>query len=71
MGEVVILDVETSLDIPADRVLEAAVGNCDPAVVIGYDAQGELYFAANVADKRQVLWLLEAAKRKLFDAAGE
>jgi len=71
MGEVVILNVETSLDIPADRVLEAAVGNCDPVVVIGYDAQGELYFAANAADKRQVLWLLEAAKRKLFNAVGE
>jgi hypothetical protein len=71
MGEVVVLGGETTLDIPADRVLEAAVGHCDPAVVIGYDSDGELYFAANVADKRQVLWLLEAAKRELFAAVGE
>ena len=70
MGEVVILDMETSLDIPADRVLEAAVGCVDPVVVIGYDEEGGLYFASSVADKRQVLWLLEAAKRELFDAVG-
>lgn len=71
MGEVVVLNMDTTLDIPADRVLEAAVGNVDPVVAVGYDAAGELYFAANVADTRQVLWLLEAAKRALFDTAGE
>jgi hypothetical protein len=66
MGTVTILDTNTTLDIPADRVLEGAIGRINPAVVIGYDAENELYLASSVADKSQVLWLIEAAKRELF-----
>jgi hypothetical protein len=71
MGEVVELDVVTRLDIPAERVLrQATEDNLESAVVIGY-RDGEFYFASSLADGGDVLWLLELAKRKLFETADE
>lgn len=63
---VIFLNNETSLDIPADRVLEAAVGELDSAVVIGYDKDGNLYTASSLADGGDVLWLLELCKNRLM-----
>ena len=34
--------------------------------MIGYDAEGDEYFAASVADDADVVWLLERAKHKLI-----
>lgn len=70
MSNVVILPVITRLDGPADRAIEAAASaNLETVVVIGWDADGDFYFASNKADGGDVLWLLELAKRKLFEAA--
>jgi hypothetical protein len=71
MGTVTVLNTNTTLEVPADRVLEAAIGKVNPVVVIGYDVENDLYLASSDADVREVLWLLEAAKRELFDVAGE
>jgi hypothetical protein len=69
MNNVVILPVVTRLDLPAQRTLDAACdANLETAVVIGWDADGDFYFASNKADGGDVLWLLELAKRKLFEA---
>jgi hypothetical protein len=69
LGDVVLLNVVTRLDIPVQRVLDGAVNaDLEKVVVIGYDKEGEFYFASNKADKVSVLWLLEQAKRELFDA---
>jgi hypothetical protein len=57
----------TRLDLPADRILEEAMGKLDQTVVIGYDKDGELYVASSVADGADILWFLEVAKRKLFE----
>lgn len=67
MGEVVNLNNITRLDIPADRVLEAAVGNLDKVVVIGYDKEGAEYFASSIADGGTVLWLMEKMKKALLN----
>jgi hypothetical protein len=57
----------TRHDIPVERILEAAGGaGLRVAVVIGYDAEGDEYFAASVADDADVVWLLERAKHKLI-----
>lgn len=57
----------TRHDIPVERILEAAGGaGLRVAVVIGYDAEGDEYFAASVADGADVVWLLERAKHKLI-----
>ena len=69
MGEVVTLPCITTLDIPADRVLQAAVGKLDHVVIIGYDKDGEEYFAANFSDGGEVLWHMERAKMKLLRQA--
>jgi hypothetical protein len=60
----------TRLDIPVDRVLDAAKGELhgpSGVVVIGWDDDGELYFASSVADGGEVLWLLEKAKIALLE----
>lgn len=66
---VITLNNITSLDIPAERVLREAIPELKDAVVIGFDNEGEFYFASSKADGANVLWLLEVAKKKLIEAA--
>ena len=63
---VVYLDVETRLDLPADRVLEQALGKMDHVVIVGYDTEGNEYFASSKADAAEVIFHLERAKYKLL-----
>lgn len=56
----------TKFDIPVDRVLSAAIGNLKGVVILGYDADGEQYFATTYADGGEVLWLLEKCKHELM-----
>jgi len=66
MGEVVVLNNITSLDIPADRVLEQAIDKLEKVVIMGYTKDGEEYFASSVADGGTVLWLMEKTKKALL-----
>ena len=61
------LEVVTRLDIPVERVLEQAKDNLSDVVLIGWDKEGEFYFASNKADGGDVLWLLEKAKKVLLE----
>ena len=72
MGDVIPLGNITRLDLPVDRVLEQAKGKlADGAVVVlGWDAEGELFFASNKADGGEVIWLLEMAKKRLLEISG-
>lgn len=68
MGEVVELGVVTSLPMPSEKLLRKALeGGVTNVVIIGYDPEGEFWFASSDADGGDVLWLLELAKRKLLD----
>lgn len=70
-AEVIELDVISRLDIPPDRVLQKALdAGLTEVVVIGYDADGQEYFASSQADGGDVLWHIERAKMKLLQAAG-
>jgi hypothetical protein len=71
MGKVVPLNCITKLDLPVDRVLEGAKEKLEHVVIIGYDKDGEEYFASTFADGGDVLWLLERMKKKLLDGADE
>jgi len=72
MTNVIPLGNITSLDLPADRVLDDARGHCpDGVVVIGYDAEGEEYFVSSIADGGTVLWLLERLKMQLLAVPDE
>ncbi|KKL84521.1 hypothetical protein LCGC14_1963870 [marine sediment metagenome] len=59
----------TRLDLPTDRILEEAKLRVKDGgvVVLGWDADEELYFASSIADGGEVLWLLEKAKKKLLE----
>ena len=68
MGEVVILDCETRLDIPADRVLDAAKEeNLSVAMVIGYDPDGGLVLRTTTTKAKELVWLMELAKKLILD----
>lgn len=60
----------TSLDLPTERILRAALkNNLQGALVIGWTPDGDQYFAGSMADGADALWLLEYAKRELFNVA--
>lgn len=66
--KVVDLDCVTRLDLPSERVLQKAIDAAvQEVVVIGYDKDGEFYFASSKADGGDVLWLLEQAKKRLME----
>lgn len=71
MSNIVDFNGLTTLNMQADRVLESATGNLEDAIVIGYNKDGEFYFASSVADGGDILWLLESAKKRLLDNAAE
>jgi hypothetical protein len=57
----------TYLDLEPDRVFEKAIGNVDSVVIIGFDKEGDFYFASSKADAGEVIWLMEMAKKKLLE----
>jgi len=62
----------TKLDIPPDRVLNAAVDKLQDVVVIGWEKETNLlYFASSTANGPEILWLLEKAKEKLLSTEYE
>jgi hypothetical protein len=65
---VVLLDMETTLDLPVDRVLDAAKEELEGGhfVLAGRTADGELYFAGNFSDKARILYLLEKCKQEIM-----
>lgn len=65
-GKVIPLNCCTRLDLPVDSVLEEAKEQLESAVLIGWDNNGDLYFASTLADGGDVLWLLEKAKQMLM-----
>lgn len=69
MGKVIELGCLTKLDIPADKVLEGAIGKMEGVVVLGWDKNDELYFASTYADGGTIIWLLEVCKKRLLTPA--
>lgn len=58
-------------DMPAETVLEyAAKEELSDCMVLGYKG-GELYIVATSDDIPKMMWLLERAKHRLLDLAGE
>ena len=57
----------TRLDLPPEQVLEGAKESIgEGVVIIGWDKEGELYFASSIADGGEVNWLLDHAKIALL-----
>lgn len=71
MGEVILLDVITKLDIPVDRVIEGATGKLDQIVIMGYDKDGNEYFSSSFADSASVLWMIERMKKAVLESVDD
>lgn len=68
-AKIVNLPVVTTLDLPPDRILDAAKeADLGSVVVVGHTKDGHLYFAGSMADGGEVLWLFERAKLALMGA---
>ena len=67
MAKVIPLGGVTRLDLPVDRILEAAKKKLEGVVLLGYDKDGAFYFASTYADGGEVLWLLEKLKKQLLE----
>jgi len=65
--KIIPLNTITTLDIPVDRIIDAAKDELDSVIVIGWDKHEEFYFASSLADGGDCLWLLEMAKKKLME----
>lgn len=55
------------LPVDPDEVLEACVGNMKTVLVIGWDNEGEEYFASSTPDGGDLLWLMERFKHGLIN----
>jgi len=71
MGEVMDLPVITRLDMNPDKVLEGAKGDLESVIVIGFDKDGDEYFASSIAAGPECLWLLERFKLMLLSVTDE
>jgi hypothetical protein len=59
---------ETTLPVPARKTLEHAIAaNLGHVLVIGWQGNGDLYFAGNTSDTREIIWLLEKARKWLLE----
>jgi hypothetical protein len=67
MSNVTPLGCITRLDLPADRILDAAKGKLESIVIAAFDSDGNEYFASSVADGGTALWLIERFKKRLFE----
>ncbi len=65
-GEIVNWSGITKLDMPPDRILEAAKDKLEGVVILGFTKDGDEYFASSYADGGEMLWLLERAKKALL-----
>ena len=67
MSNVILFNGITKLDLDPDMVLENTKVKLEGVILIGYDKDGEEYFASTYADGGDVLWLLERMKLRLLN----
>jgi hypothetical protein len=72
VGEVVAGRFVTNQDSSPDRALEGAADyGLESVVIVGFDKDGELFFASSQADSGEVLYFLERAKWELMKMEDE
>ena len=72
IDKVTVLPVITTLDLDVKRVLQAAI-DAKPAyiMVIGENADGNLYFSSSQSDGGTAIWWIEKAKKALLEVFDE
>ena len=67
-NNVTVLPVITTLDLDVERVLQEAIeAKPNYVMVIGENADGNLYFASSKSDGGEALWWIEKAKKALLE----
>ena len=64
----------TRLPLDPDMLLKAAIGELDEVVILGFDKEGNEYFASSKAGAAEVIYACERVKHKLntiLDGADE
>ena len=56
----------TRIDSEADNVLRHALGELDSVVIVGYDKDGNEFYASNIADGANALWHLQRGIHNLM-----
>ena len=67
MAEILDFTGTTKGDIDPDAILEAAKGRVSDVILLGYDENGEEYFASAKADVTAILWLLKRYEKYLLE----
>jgi hypothetical protein len=63
-----IAPVVGNLDLEAERVLGGAIlAEMSDCMVLGWDKDGDFYFASTFSDGGIALWLMEVAKNRLME----
>lgn len=70
-AKVIIAEVVTTLDTPADRLLESAIGRLDECIIVGTDKEGNDFFASNRSDAGTAIYHFERAKHRLMKLIDE
>lgn len=66
-SKVTILPCLTRLDVPVDRVLNAALReDLAECIVLGKDKNGELYLASSIAKEEHLVYLLRVAEHDVL-----
>lgn len=61
----------TKLDLDPDLILNAAIGKLQSVVVLGFDNDGNEYFAASYSDGADAVWHARRLEHKLMKIADE
>ena len=67
MSNVIPLGGYTKLDIEPDKVLDSALGQLEQVLVIGYNENGDNYFASSTSDIGKLLRMIETFKFNLMN----
>lgn len=66
LGNVVSAPIISRVDCSADDTVREALGKLDAVVIVGYDREGNEYYASNVADGANALWHLQRGIHNLM-----
>ena len=66
-GNVVEFPGLTTVDIPPDAVLSGAMGKMEYVLLVGIDADGDLYIASSESGAAKANYYLDLAKKYLLD----
>lgn len=72
MGDVVSIGTETTIDLPIEKVLGAALeADLEQVILIGVTRGGEVYHASTTSDIPEMLFRAEMFKRQLLERAAQ